>query len=520
MSLLYVTLLERDFVASMARPGVRLEVESFETRDIGGAYTATLRATGDPQALDQLVTRLRCPVEILDARERLAWHGYVHEVKVSRGNAEYGVTLDGLANRVSISYSRTDAGGETPVQHTLTSWAEDSGSIALYGYREAIESMSQATQTAAETRRDELLAERRYPRQLLAPLARPGQASARIICRGWWSSADWRYYSSTNYGVMYSPAGGETHDLARSADNQAIAQSFLTPATVPWTVISVRANIARDDTMPHDGLTCDLCADAAGAPGAVLTTGHLANHDFDTTLSKRYFSMTRYQLAAATTYWLKFRRDDNGYADPGFYIIRNIRGASGYADGIMRRYGPAAWHTIDGDVKFEVVGDRQTSQMIGDIVTDKCQFLTGWAVDTASGIYDLPSRGGEKTAKAEIEALLARGVASSRRYIAHVERARQLHVQQEPVAGSADYILLANGTLLDPLKNVVPPYLAPAGTWVWIDAVPDAANLAVIAQAKRIYAEGWRYTARDNRAVPIARNERRAPDIVAFGARR
>lgn len=140
------------------------------------------------------MTRLRCPVEALDRRERAAWWGFVHEVRVVAGGVEYGVTLDRMANRVRISYSRTDAGEAAVSAHAWTDWAEAGDSIAIYGYREIMETLSQATLAAAETRRNELLAERRAPRRLLDVRGAGARTRpyARLACRGWGDTAAWR----------------------------------------------------------------------------------------------------------------------------------------------------------------------------------------------------------------------------------------------------------------------------------------------------------------------------------------
>lgn len=509
---LIVHLQERAFTDTFTKLPLTHTLESFEKHVEGGPRVAMIRASGANLTLEQLAAKLRCPVLIYDAAERYAWWGMVYEAWLPDGT---GITLDGMANRIRVLYS-TGGGG------TETDWAEDAQSITAYGYRELKATLSGAgTQTDAEAKRTRSLAALRYPQPAgyQVPLE---PHTAELRCRGWWESAGWRYYANAEHHVAYAPKGNIDYKLGSSDDHQIIAQSFqLSGGAVTWLASEVRVKLMKTGTSIAGNVTCDLCAHGGGSPGtpgAVLATCTIAATALDTWLNWVIFPLSvRVQLAPATTYWIKVYRSVTPRR-PFIYYKAYTPGAD-YAAGVLREYGygggSLGWTTLDADMKFDVLGTRETTSQISDIVAASCQYLTATSVDTAaaSGLYTTPYRDGKNSAQREILSLLARGTSAGRRLQAHVHRDRTLHVEFEPLAGSADWVLQPDGTLLDNRKNPIPAYLAPPGIWLRLPGT-DRVNTSSMVDRSRVFVEGWTYDAASGLATPTVRGAPTWQDLM------
>ena len=169
-------------------------VNSMTWSVIGGCETANITAEDPSDAnLWRLVENLRCPVVIMDEIDRVAWWGYVFEVRIKAGGFEFGVSIDSMVNKVAVAYSFIADGSSQVGTRKTTAWSNDADSIAAYGIKEYLASGSGLTDAAALAKRDAILAAKKYPGGTIAESRSNGNATATIACRGWWTTLDWRY---------------------------------------------------------------------------------------------------------------------------------------------------------------------------------------------------------------------------------------------------------------------------------------------------------------------------------------
>lgn len=198
---LAVHFLNRDFSEPLVTPvGLTYVVTFYSWHAIGGPQFASITVYGSERGLWELVEKLRCPVEIEDARGEVVWWGYVATVRVRVNQLEFSVDLDTMFNRVAVAYSLIEPGSQTPGTRATTTWAQDDDSVEVYGSKELLVSLSGATTVQAEATRGAVLAARRYPVPGVEPSGaeEEGSLSATLQCRGWWQTLDWQYYLNTN----------------------------------------------------------------------------------------------------------------------------------------------------------------------------------------------------------------------------------------------------------------------------------------------------------------------------------
>jgi hypothetical protein len=191
---LQVTMYKRDFSAAVAPP-VSPRVLSYSQTVIGGPKQATLELTADRKVLLEYLNKLRVPVEFTDERGQKVWWGYIADVSLQVGAVTVGVSLDTMSNKIAIVYSLVTPGTATVGTRAITAWATDTASVAQYGTKELLASISGATAAQAEQARDIFLAQKKYPIPTVA-LADQNEGKATIHCRGWWDTLGWRQYAN------------------------------------------------------------------------------------------------------------------------------------------------------------------------------------------------------------------------------------------------------------------------------------------------------------------------------------
>lgn len=197
MTDLQVRLLTRDGVG-FSMPPLQLLPASYSFHAIGGPEQAHIAVHGSLTTLWEAMEWLRCPVEILDARGEVVWWGYVAAVEISVGAVQVGVSLDEMANKVAVAYGSIAPGSAAAGTRNTTDWASDADSVAEYGTKELLVTDPRGYTQTAENLRDRILAETRYPVPTVRVGQPGGEPSARLICRGWWRTLDWRYYVQAN----------------------------------------------------------------------------------------------------------------------------------------------------------------------------------------------------------------------------------------------------------------------------------------------------------------------------------
>jgi hypothetical protein len=192
---LYPIILERDLGDDEARlPKLDWVVESYSWTVLGGPEKAKLTAGGTRESLAGLLDLLRCPIIIKDRRGETQWYGYIHEVRVRVETIEMVVSLDSVANRIRVLYTKQVSLENGTGEAAETDWEEDATSIAEYGTRERQISLADVTPAQAVSRRDAALADLATPEAQHVDVSGTG-ASITLNCRGWFETIGWTYYS-------------------------------------------------------------------------------------------------------------------------------------------------------------------------------------------------------------------------------------------------------------------------------------------------------------------------------------
>ena len=218
-------------------PAGNWQVQSCSWAALGGPQAAelTLEQPGGTEWM-QLAGLPGSPLELWDAVRGLpAWWGQVWGIEVQRGGRLESHTLEGLANRVAVSYWQT-APGQSGGRPALTDWAEDAISQGLYGLQARILSLAEASQERAEALRDAWLAARAQP-QPLTGWRRPGMVErVRLTGRGWWPALEQRYLPLAAGREECLALGPGVQAVGAGSSSQKAAQS-ITPASSGWLAV-------------------------------------------------------------------------------------------------------------------------------------------------------------------------------------------------------------------------------------------------------------------------------------------
>lgn len=568
---------ERDFSDILTPGNLAFKPTRLIWRAIGGPAEATIGVSGPKVELWKLVERLRCPVSI-SALGDVIWSGYIESATIKSGKFNVTVSLESMSNRVCVTYAEVNTAG-TVGERKTTTWYQDDDSVATYGTKEQVLSLSQGTAEEAENRAQTKLSQLRYPMRTVslsgAGTLTGGQVeaepSAEITCKGWWSTLGWKKYQNLNGKESYEEAGSglmalgkgvttnvisfETGDtqkikatdktMTKFSANEVIYVSGSTSNNGTYTISSIRdvdgggsyaiveeavVNEAAGDNVtmrsatktaqsfqintaegwlgaflrirvkkegdPQDNLTISLCADAAGLPGSALASGSLAGTAVDENLNWVEAALSsRVMLEPGTSYWIVVER--SGAIDADNYYKVDANEDLGYSRGAMKIYDGATWvdRVPDADMLFQVGGVAETSDQVSEMIGSG-QFFSGQDVFVASGIYSSPYREGDQSALNCIEELLGSGTTNLRRMMATVDDQRRVLVSEEPVEGSADYLLYENEELHDPFDRTLQKWAYPAGVWArLVDVIPGGVDTSRVADPSIVFIEEVTYEA-------------------------
>lgn len=437
---------------SLINPPVTYEVKHYSFKAIGGPLRCDIEATGDLQSLWQLSMKLRERVEIMNDLGTVVWWGYVHEVQIGGD----GITMDGMANRVAVKYQNVPSGNPFATTYTqLTPFVEDADSVTEFGEKEIIVTVGEILPDGAISLSESELDSRKYPIPLKPNLEPSKKVKAKIYCLGWWSTLSWKYYQDLSGLEFFDSQNNDATPVGDALGNANRYQTFRTDAGLDIDLSKVRLFASKVGTPPSD-LFVRVRADNAGAVGAILSQG---------TLPQSSFSADQYQwvtidmpfvnLAGATSFWLEFGvftpPDANNY-----YLIGREGPVGGYRKGQSVTAGGAP----EGqDVLFYVIGEKETSEVIFDIISSAGQFATTVRVETPSGVFQPYTRSGEYSAEqvlTGIEDLMGMGVAGGRRYLSYVDRNRNFSVFEEPEKGVNDFVMKKYNNFFDSQDNPIP----------------------------------------------------------------
>lgn len=499
---------QRDFSGPRAAAGVTWVVNRYSHAAVGGPVRASLTAYGDVHALWELVELLRCPVELAGETGQAVWWGYVADVTVRVNALEIGVSVQEMANRVAVAYSRVAPGTATVGERATTSWAQDGESVTAYGTKERLFGLAGATDAAAEAARDTWLSVRRWPVVLVSGSGARESLSATVICHGWWDTLDWTYYAQAAGKEGYEDIGAGTQAVGDDNARLALAQSFVLGSSTPWSAYSARLRLRRQG-VPSDNVVVELCADSAGAPGTVLASASLSGGPatLAPTVDWREFVLSpQAALALGTTYWLKVRRD--GAVSGADHYVLDVNEALGYAGGVLRIWDGSTWSARDpdADLVFAVTGQQETTEQIANAVAAEGQFITGVVVTDPSGVYSSQYRDGDATALTVVAELLGSGLAGGGRLLARVLPNRKLELYAEPAAASARHYLGTDLRLFERGREV-PRWTCPVAVWAKLrDVVPATADLTKTANPSVVFVEESEYDPQTDEWRPTARS--------------
>lgn len=461
-------------------------VSRYTWHALGGPETATLRASGTPERLWRLVERLGRPVKIFDGTAAAVWWGYVSGVTVRIAALTLGVSLDAMSNAVAVQYS--DSAG-----NDRTDWATHARSVAAYGTKERLDSLSGSGSAAAAAKRDALLAQYALPAPTV-DLA-PGGASleAELECRGWWSTLAWRYYNCADGRVGYTDLGNGIQVLGDSAAKTYVAQSFASAIGMYVSKIKIQARTAG---APTDNLRVALYTESGGAPAASLGFVDLAAATLPGNMTWVTATFAAPVWIAPGTYWVVVSR--TGALNTTNYYSVNVNEELGAA-GVLRIYNGSAWtaRSPDADLNFEVYGSKYTDDTLGDIVMAAGQFLPGGLRFDADygGIWGEIYRRGDATALDEFKRLLEVGTPALRRLLATVTEARALRVYVEPVYDprAPKFYVGIDGQVTDRHGRRV-THTCPVGDWAQLrEVLPPNWDTSRLADVSGVFIERAEY---------------------------
>lgn len=259
---------------------------------------------------------------------------------------------------------------------------------------------------------------------------------------------------------------------------EALRQST-TPSVSGWNVGAIAIKAKRVGT-PADALRIALYTNASGNPGALLDSVEIAGATLPENATWLYGDLTNTAtINAATTYHVVVERT-GAISHENYYEI-TVEEAATYAAGDLRIKVAGAWgtgqlRTPDADMPFRLIGYRQTTDQIRDIVAACGPFLADVEIRTASGLIGPQYREGERTALDELRALLEQGTVSGERLVCRVAADRRLIVETEAAAGdpSATYRLDRLARLRSPFgAEKIPLDQVVVGVWADLE-LPSA----------------------------------------------
>ncbi len=476
MEKMSVRLAQRDFSAGL-QPALDLRVERLTWKALGGPAEAVVTAA-EPypgwaaQSGQWALDALRRPVTVTNQAGEHAWWGYVHRVEVDQDGLRLVYNLDELANRVCVLYWQQEPQLEWSGERSFTPWVDDLESQKIYGVKERIFRLRSMDAAEALRARDALLAQYSRPQPHLAGSRSAKQKSqVRLECRGWWETLTWKMARfDDGYEGFVKPAQ-LTQTLGRSSSQDArIAQSFCT-AYGSWMCGEAVVNI-RAVGIATDQVVCELCADANGTPGTVLTS---ATVDASLVSGSRWWVKflfdPKVEIQANIPYWLVFSRS-GALSTANFYQLY-MDNSNSYPNGKLMTWNGTTW--IDsagglGDVNFYTTGYTTRSARLAELAAqgNGGQFLTDLQVLSGISGETLLKREGILDCRAELESLLEQGSVSASRLFAQIEADRRLVIYDQPAEDVWRYILDGSGVLRTRSGRVAWSHDPLAGQRVWL----------------------------------------------------
>ena len=480
----------RDFSDNPMLLDLDFEIMRFSWDVIGGPKQATVNARGARDVIFNLVNLMRSPVEIISDKGEIVWWGYLDTLDINYGSIRYGVNMNGMFNKTAVAYT------EKNVRYT-TDWSEDADSVLEYGYKEIFLSRTDAIEVDAIQQRDTYLAATKYPIPTIGfESGEAEEAQATLICRGWYETLEWQYYTNLAGEESYTVMGQGGREVGED-DRPILAMSFQIAAAEAWTATTLWLSPWKVGT-PSDNLVITIRATSGGLPGSVLATSTKAGSAIQQNSAWMEFPLSAsVTLSPSTIYWIHAQRSSS--VDPNNYFMLDTNLDNGYPRGSMYLYNTtlAAWvsNPGKGDLIFRLVGVQETTEQIANIIDICGQFFPGSIIENESGIESGQYRNGDSTGLYELEKLLLVGTSNARRLLAEVTHNRYLRIYEEPVKPVDTFGLDKNGRLS--FKNNTPMdiELCPVGIWCHlVDVIPSTVDLSMVASPDLFFIEEAEYS--------------------------
>lgn len=522
MNRLNVQLFERAIttpLTPLVLNGVGLRVNNYSFRAVGGANQANITASGTEAALWQCLNLLRCPVEVYDETQRRLWWGFVREVSFRVGAWQVGVTLDPMANKVSVIYERLVAGADTTGVQGLTATASDTVSIAAYGTKEYRRALSSATDEQAQQLRDLILSQKKYPIALVQPVGQ-GQETVTLSCVGWWETLRWQFYAHAIDEEGWAGAWDLNTKWGQGAVGVLhVATKFSLPGGIDnWWASQLEAGVYMEindwKAETNDNTWAEIWTNVSSAPGTMLAQSiPILIADIPTAQPLVAWQLaTPYQLVAGTVYWLVLRRASA--ADSKHQVRAKYTDNPVYVRGAFATWNGSTWtvHAAQSSMQFRISGFQDTAIQMRNIVSAAGQFMAATDLDIGlSAIRTSQYRNGDATAISVAEELIKVGTSNNRRMLATVDANRRVHVSEEPTSANPPYSMNRSMELFDAYRNPVDGAFCPCGVWVSLwNVVPPSADLSSVVTPSPFFVEEASY---DVQARVYRPRPRSAPDV-------
>lgn len=514
-------------------PKSPITVRSYSWHVRGGPDTAQLEMTGDPMQTWDVLDWLRCPVMLHDGNGTPVWWGYVETVDVGVGAVTIGATIDSLANRVAVAYTENTGAGS---QRDTTPWAGDLASISLFGTKELLLSQSDLNGDSAIAYRNAQLAIRKTPRSVLNP--RHGtKLTARIVCRGWYATLAWKYFSRSQGRYAYVPTAGTSATTfpfgipavsdpdplkAKPAYLKLAQQFWITYGN--WSVATIKMQIRRVGT-PTEGVRLSLWTNHVtnGVPQTEVTAATVpdsaiggAGGDWIT-----FTLPIPWSVDPLNVYWIVLEKNGGAPHKDNYYTVQ---GASSIVvpPGYPIFWDGTTWPVLNGTLIFIMEGSEETHLQMAAMIDASDQFISGYNVTdenmlttVGSGVFSNPYRNGDTNALVELTRLLDVGNSAGLRYLATVSPGGFVTVYPEPLENRyKNWSLQPDGTLLDELGTIIPASSCPVGHWVSIEGLlPKHTGIQVLSIPPAFFIESSSYNALTGSWDPSPRGAAALGDI-------
>ena len=501
--MLYVEFKNRDFSDYPSRHWEKIVVEKYSKAAVGGCLNATISAYGSEDDLWQFVEMLRCGITIHDdERAKPVWWGYISKVEVfSNTGVRYGVDLYPMYNEVRATY--------TEPENETTDWATDTISETAYGTKQLTLSATDKDKDEAENYRDIELERLKYPARLPLIFNKDQEIQARAVlhCKGWWSTANWKYYPYTGYIDAWEAIDEyEGHKLTGLTDFEFVTQ-LIFPDENPrweaaWTPNEVWIRVRKTGS-PTDTVTVELWSYDGDPvdPVAKLSdcTAYTDNVEDTEFQWWRYTIDTPFEFAVDGGYFIKTYRSGASNGTHYWWVGMSPNNVE-YPGSIYEYWGPLQTfaETYTYVMNFRCIIGSIGTDLITDLITDGYpELIVGADIVDASVNY--PSsidRTSSSSVMYEIKELLKIGTANNRRLLALVTPERLLQVYEEPAAYDNDKYIDAFGMLSNELGNPIPKADCSVGYWAFLKGIiPATVNISQLASATHIFVEEAEYNA-------------------------